>query len=529
MNESEAGGTITYVASNPDFSHVVYSSNLQQTPDALAGIDQPFEWDNGTLRLVSISQAGTPFTTTSQLAGGDTNNTISSNGEHIFFTNRANPIFANPVELYMREGGTVTHKLGQSECTVSCPGGSDTAVRALGYATPDGSRAFFTVSRKLADDDTNATGEDLYLYRHSANPTSDRNLSMISVDSEPADGTSAGVFAVLGASDDGETAYFVAGGQLVLGAPTATGPKVYRWHWNGGSPRIDYLTTLDAGDSPNWTGTWFLGSDNAPPRSVTPSGQHLLILTTVALDSVADTDSARDIYRWDARSGWLCVSCQRPGVPSAGDAEGRRHSRASNRRRQIVMSDDGQRIFFSTPDALVPEDTNGQVSCSGVFGVNASSVPSCTDVYEWHNGKLSLVSTGTSPAPSYLLGASHDGRNVIFYSEDRLVGWDTDIVGDIYNARIGGGFPEPPPAGVPCDLNSGACEGAPSTAPPVTGAGSAAFRGPGNEQAKSTPRRCPRGKRKVSRNGRTRCVARRKSRDGQRKNRTANHNRRAGR
>jgi hypothetical protein len=523
-----------YDGSSYDFSHVVYRSTAQQTVDAPAGsFDKLYEWDNGTPRLVSVSPAGTPFTTASTVAGSglratafggdapaDPDNGVSSDGERIFFQNKASLI--TPLEIYMREGGTVTHRLGQPECTVSCPGGIDNVARTFRYATPDGSRVFFTTARKLADDDNTASGDDLYMYRHSANPVSDRNLSVLSVDSEPADGTTAGVLGVVGASDDGETVYFVANGQLVLGAPTAAGPKVYRWLWNGGSSRLDYLTTLNAADDASW-----LGGPTAP-LSVTPDGQHLLILTALTLDTVADTDTSRDFYRWDARSGWLCVSCQRPGVPSAGDAEGRRRGKVSNARRKVTMSDDGRRIFFATPDALVPEDTNGEVSCPGRLG-SFLSVYRCMDVYEWHDGKISLVSTGTSPSPAFLLGASHDGRDVFFYSEDRLVGWDTDIVGDIYDARIGGGFPEPPARPVPCDLNAGACEGAPSVAPPITGAGSAAFEGPGNERRgfRSTGRRCPRGKRKVSRNGRTRCVPRKTQ--AQRKDRTANHNRRAAR
>jgi hypothetical protein len=536
-----------YTGSSYDFSHVVYRSIAQQTPDAPAGsFDKLYEWDNGTLRLISISPAGTAFTTASTVAGSgrsvdsnegegpaDPDNGVSSTGHRIFLQNRGGSFV--PEELYMREGGTVTHWVSQAECTVSCPGGFDTAARTFRYATPDGSRAFFTVRRKLADDNTNAVGEDLYMYRHSVNPASDKNLATLSIDSEPADGTTAGVLGVVGASDDGEAVYFVANGQLVLGGPTAAGPKLYRWRWNGNDPRLNYLATLIPGDPfgvpvPGDIHNW-LGGARAL-RSVTPDGQYLLILTALALDSVADTDSSRDFYRWDARSGWLCVSCQQPGVASIGDAEGRRIGRTSEARRKITMSDDGRRIFFATPDALVPEDTNGDVGCptpSGAGVAAIQAVPTCLDVYEWHDGKISLVSTGTSPSPSFLLGATHDGEDIFFYTEERLVGWDTDIVGDIYNARIGGGFPEPPPAPVPCDLNAGACEDAPSVAPLVTGAGSAAFRGPGNEQSKPTPRRCPRGKRKVSRNGRARCVARRKRRHAQRENRSANHNRRAAR
>jgi hypothetical protein len=74
-----------------------------------------------------------------------------------------------------------------------------------------------------------------------------------------------------------------------------------------------------------------------------------------------------------------------------------------------------------------------------------------------------------------------------------LVGADRDAEEyDAYDAYVGGGFLEPPPAASPCEGE--ACRGATSSSPNAAGPTTPNFVGPGN------PRRCAKGK--VRRNGR---------------------------
>lgn len=124
------------------------------------------------------------------------------------------------------------------------------------------------------------------------------------------------------------------------------------------------------------------------------------------------------------------------------------------------ISPDGSRVFFETVDALVPQDTNG-----------------LSDVYEWENGRIYLISSGQGTAGSQLSGVSSNGSDVFVMTTDRLAPQDIESSTQIYDARVGGGFPYRP--FIPgCD--SGQCQG-PQTPAPLFGApSSATFVGLGN-------------------------------------------------
>jgi hypothetical protein len=127
------------------------------------------------------------------------------------------------------------------------------------------------------------------------------------------------------------------------------------------------------------------------------------------------------------------------------------------------LSASGRYIFFTTASALVPQDVNGTA-----------------DAYEYdiQAGRVHLISTGTSPDPSEFLDATPDGSEVLFATDQQLVGSDVDTLYDIYAAKIDGGFPEPPPALAPC--SGDACQGPPPMAPSAPFPGSNTFAGPGN-------------------------------------------------
>jgi hypothetical protein len=104
----------------------------------------------------------------------------------------------------------------------------------------------------------------------------------------------------------------------------------------------------------------------------------------------------------------------------------------------------GDRVaFFQSASRLVAGDVDDQY-----------------DVYQWRNGKLSLVSTGASDTEgAFLKGNEANGRNVYFATFDRLSWQDHDSVADIYTARVGGGIAQPTPPPV-CLVLSDACQSA---------------------------------------------------------------------
>jgi hypothetical protein len=198
----------------------------------------------------------------------------------------------------------------------------------------------------------------------------------------------------------------------------------------------------------NSTGTSFAFESNADPLG-------------------KDLDGQVEVYRYQAGSGELdCVSCGELG-PAASDATFADYSfRGAGTTAAIPnLSEDGKTIFFQTSAPLVAGDSNGQ-----------------PDVYEWHEGHLSLISTGRDSQASVLMGASPSGDDVFIRTAEQLVpGGQEPGVPAVYDARVNGGFA--PPQVVPsCSLES--CQDEPPAAilPPP---GSALFVGPSN------PRRHP--------------------------------------
>ncbi len=546
--------SFAYAGGSEDYSHIIYLGKENQTepPDSPpeGSFSKLYEWveegedgcatPGGCLRLASVAPDDQPFTTASLLPLpmsrlGNPPNPVSEDGERIYFQNRLvrESCQTAACQLYMREAGTTTFHVSASECTVDC--GTDTSAAALAWTSPAGDTAVFTSCDKLTDASAAPSGkpcgvssndggvevaDQAKLYRWDRNAPPGHRLTDISVDHEPADGSQPGALDVIGASDDGETIFFVAGGQIVAGGPIDSVLKLYRWRWNEGAPGVDYLgpyvsrgvITVHVKNEKEYNFLKFI-------TRVTPDGRYLLLQTKLAMVPAADRDTDVDLYRWDESEGWRCVSCQLPGRPSAGDAERFQvpanvegfNSGLFSTRPSYSLIDDG-RVFFTTPDALVAADVNGEAGCEG------PGLDSCEDVYEWNDGTVSLVSSGSGDDPAILVGASHDGRDVFFLTRQRLLGWDVDDQVDLYDARSGGGFSEPPPVPPPCEGEG--CRGPASGAPDTAGAGTAVFEGPGNKPA--GPSGCKRGF--VKRHGK--CVGKKGRRHHKR---AANNQRRTGR
>jgi hypothetical protein len=205
------------------------------------------------------------------------------------------------------------------------------------------------------------------------------------------------------------------------------------------------------------------------------------------------------------------------------------------------LSLDGDRFFFETTDALVARDTNGEGGCPPWGGAaQKESARACQDVYEWEapgtgsckesspafspasGGCIYLISTGKSPEASFFADASLDGDNAFLYTYAQLVPRDEDALLDVYDARVGGGLPgQHQVAAVPCPGE--ACKGSASPAPARSSPGTPSFQGPGNQGGPQKPPRprCPKGSRRVRRQGKARCVKRQHKRSNRRAAKTS--------
>ncbi len=199
-----------------------------------------------------------------------------------------------------------------------------------------------------------------------------------------------------------------------------------------------------------------------------------------------------------------------------------------------ALSDSG-RLFFESPDQLVPQATNGLMD---VYEYEPAGVGSCTNSSvtfgERSLGCVSLISGGTSSAESEFYDASENGNDVFFITTSELAPADDETAYALYDAHVCSA--EVPcasePVSPPACSSGDSCKPAPAPQPQIFGpAPSATFNGAGNiapppvsVKATAKSSRCKTGF--VKKNAR--CVkAKAKSRRGRAKR--AGNKRRAGR
>ena len=465
------GGAQEFVGptASREWGHLAFgSSSVIPTNPPVPGIPDIFsakvyEQVGGQLRLVSRKPDGTPFGHAQMGSAGivgtgsvpfSTVGAVSDDGSHIFFS--AGNDFLAPRDIYRRSEGATTTLASPSKRNVPDPAGFQTKV--FRFATGDGNRVFFTSAEHLTDD-ANAgptrTGSDLYRYDLAAD-------ELVNI-SATQGGNGARVEGVLGASDTGDRIYFVAMGQVVPGQGSASGtdPNLYLWEDDGtpdGATR--FIATLSTADEGNWrelNGQW--------TARTTGNGRYLAFQSHASIPG-HDNGGVQQIYRFDASDGDLaCVSCNPGGDTPLGPSVFPDHFFSESVQRwevPRVLSDDGQRVFFNTRDALVARDSNGKI-----------------DAYMWKDGEVSLLSTGTSDRDARFYNASASGDDAFVLTDEALVPQDRDFVIDLYDARVDGGFPAPDPDP---DCAGDTCQGGGSPAPKAGDNGSASFEGRGDPE-----------------------------------------------
>jgi hypothetical protein len=250
----------------------------------------------------------------------------------------------------------------------------------------------------------------------------------------------------------------------------------------------------------------FPGRFGIVPARATPDGSVLLFKSRAKLTDY-DPDESAQIYRYDSLAGELrCLSCNPTGASSDTDATLQTARRNAN---VALFSSlgwpenlraDGKRAFFESSEPLVANDNDG---LKDVYEWEAEGVGSCTAPAP--SGCLYLISSPHSLSPEFLWAVSQSGNDVFFLSSELLVGADADNTASIYDARVGGGFPEPVDeicVGEGCRPHLTPPPALPGALTPVLGAG---------DNVKK-PKRCGKGKRKVKRAGKVICVKKKKQR-----------------
>jgi hypothetical protein len=463
-----------FQAGSRDFSRIVFGEEAQLTPDAPAGYDF-YVWSGGALHLLTVLPDGTPTSgeLVEALGHGSVGGTgfapftgaLSEDGRRAFF-------YAG-TSLYLREnpeepqsavaGGQCTEPA--RACTIQIdashgPGPSGGGV--FWWATPTGSTVFFTDANRLTADSTAEPGKpDLYRFDVESGQLTD-------LTAHP--GEAANVLGVAGIGADGTTVYFVANGALASGAaPGGTCPGT--WEAPGtcnlyalvdGTTR--FIGTLGGNEYGVWDGT----REPSSPRqkagwltsTVSPNGRYLAFVSRRRLTAFDNMNPRweepdAEIYLYDAagEGGAGALSCAT--CPSVGPANepGMSLATAGNygpygaswKTRSLL--DDGS-LFFNSRASLIPADENKR-----------------EDVYRYRGGELTLVSPGDTEDPAHFLDAGPDGTDIYFRTSQPLVGRDRDEGNfSLYDARVGGGFPEPAPT-TPCEEET--CRPPAGAAPPA--------------------------------------------------------------
>jgi hypothetical protein len=180
-------------------------------------------------------------------------------------------------------------------------------------------------------------------------------------------------------------------------------------------------------------------------------------------DNIDEAGQAvHEVFEYSAETGQLvCASCDPSGGRPLGSAfiGATLDERASTPFHQPrALSDDGSRLFFSSPDPL------------------AESIGGSVRLFEYEDGAIQLISGAEAGGEAVFLDSSASGNDIFFATRERLARTDTDELLDVYDARVDGGLPavSQPPS---CEGNT--CQealSAPSLATPI----SASFSGSGN-------------------------------------------------
>jgi len=435
---------------------------------------------------------------------------ISEDGSRAFWSDMQPGADEDHIYMRINPSQSASPLGAHGECTVAsdaCTVAVSTGAAAYWGATPDGRYAYYVEAGKL--------------WRYDSETQTRQLVVGEGVKSEPA--RVQGVLGMNQVGEDGAYVYIIAEAALAPGAkplvcrtareeevdalsedkfeeereeedgllPAGRGCNLYLLH-AGETPKLvatlsptdDRIRAIEL-DTNTYFGDWRpdLGSRTS---EVTPDGHAVLFESNLSLtgyDNKYETPSetrygAVEAFVYSTESSGLsCASCDPAGAPpqSANRSPATLlPATLSGTHGERWMSDNGSRVFFTTFEALVPQDSNG--------------VP---DVYEWEregvgtcpvsapalrdDGCVSLLSGGESSDYSFFGEADAEGNNVFIMTRSQLVPQDRDDKMDLYDVRVDGGSSE---ATLACTGTG--CQGVPPAAPSFATPSSVTFTGTGN-------------------------------------------------
>jgi hypothetical protein len=525
LNGMNAGAS--YDGASADLCRLFLDTSIGGSPllPEAVGVYNIYELDRGcngepqSLRLVGVKNSPGPngepeliahsclpaFGTEHQGGGVKVSrfNAISADGREVFFTTgvteKGGSCGADD-QLFVRLDGERTLEIAKpvSEAgvcgeAIPCPGAATRANGEFVGASRDGSLVFFSTTAPLVGEDKDSMN-DLYMARigcREGNPgcaVAEREVtSLVLVSHDLTVGEAAELRGVVRVAPDGSRVYFVARGVLGEGANAE------------GQTPVKGADNLYVYDSVSGK-TVFVTDGIVNEAQTAGLDGRFLVFSSYGQLTGDDTDSAKDVYRYDAETGVLSrVSLGEAGNDANGNnsvfdatiTEGNQGGLVSAQYEMYnrAISEDGSRIVFASSEPLSPDAINH-----------------LENIYEWHiepgwsEGRVSLVSSGSaSEVEGVIAGSvviSPSGRDVFFTTVQGLLRQDTDGLADVYDARLGGGFSPAPAERRACEGD--ACQGPLTNPAPLLVPGSV-LQAPGENVpapvvAKATPKVKPRAR-----------------------------------
>ena len=424
--------------------------------------------------------------------GSSVFNALSNDGESVFFT--VLPGCGSPVtaEIYERLHGSLnspmaaeTDRVSEDDCTTVCGGESG---KNFEGASEDGKLAFFTSTQKLTADATDQTadgdategegcagmisaGTGCNLYEYDSSRPEGSRLALIS---------GGEVLGVAGIAQDGTRVYFVSKSAMGAvginefgGSPRAEQPNLYVYDTH--TKTAMFIATLSPSDKGDWKREF--------NRSIQVGGEKgaFLLFASSATSLTPDDETAtRQLFEYDANTEEL-VRLTKGENGYNDNGNGATNGASVETRRQSIefkagvdtlnMSYDGRTVFFLTQGQLSPRAVSAQQGCRNLYEFHSSGPISQGVVSLVSDGRDTQLDKGTFCGPEFQ-GMDASGGNVLFSSADPLIPGDVDgVQRDLYDARVGGGFPVSPGDSEGL-CGAGECEGVSGSAPALPTPGS---------------------------------------------------------